>query len=144
MTRSFERIARRESILKQNFKMFNPETIDTEHLSFSFCLPAKNCSSKLSQVLYVASVFWNFTFQQMPCLQEFRSVFQFHFLFFYMSNSEVPGAKAFSSASAQHCQTLHPQCSRHRWFPGEQYQLLSKQQHGLLCTPVHTSWDWPH
>lgn len=73
MTRSFERFARRESILKYNFKMFNPETIDTEHSSFSFCLPAKNYSSKLSQVLYVASVFCNFTFQQMPCLQVFSS-----------------------------------------------------------------------
>lgn len=117
---------------------------NTEHLSFSFCLPAKNYSSKLSQVLYVASVFWNFTFQPMPCLQEFRSVFQFHFLFSCVSNAEVPGVKMFSSASAQHCQTLHPQSSKHRWFPGEQYQLLSKQQHVLLCTPVHTSWDWPH
>lgn len=50
MTRSFERIARRESILKQKFKMFNPETIYTEHLNFPFCLLAKNYSPKLSQV----------------------------------------------------------------------------------------------
>jgi len=50
MTRSFERIARRESILKQKFKMFNPETIYREHLHFPFCLPAKNYSPKLSQV----------------------------------------------------------------------------------------------
>lgn len=50
MTRSFERIARRESILKQKYKMFNPETIYTEHLNFPFCLPAKNYSPKLSQV----------------------------------------------------------------------------------------------
>lgn len=50
MTRSFERIARRESILKQKFKMFNPKTIYTEHLHFPFCLPAKNYPPKLSQV----------------------------------------------------------------------------------------------
>lgn len=50
MTRSFERIARRESILKEKFKMFSPKTIYTEHLNFPFCLPAKNNSPKLSQV----------------------------------------------------------------------------------------------
>lgn len=128
MTRSFERIARRESILKQKFKMFNPETIYTEHLNFPFCLLAKNYSPKLSQVYMWLQFSGTLLFSKY--LKEFRSVFQPRFLFLYVANTGAPGGEVFSSA---------PTVQQHKLFPGDQ----SKHQRTVPHTCAHTWWDRP-
>lgn len=133
MTRSFERIARRESILKQKFKMFNPETIYTEHLNFHFCLLAKNYSPKLSQVYMWLQFSGTLLFSKY--LKEFRSVFQPRFLFLHVANTGAPGGKVFSSACAQHDQTnITPTVQQHKLFPGDQ----SKHQRTVPHTRAHT------